>query len=953
MGIALTRKNYRDRSTGFGSCIRIFIAGGLSLLQSICMAQCPSSQQVYGQLRTVENDGKLLPAEKLPRVFALQKIFDRCPLPKDSVYARILHRIGTLENAVGNPNEAIAYTQASARINTAKAAGSNLRLAVNSYYNLGYYNNKLHRYKAALAFYDSCVYVGNAFTDSATLAFVLYARNNKADIYFTAGDYDKAIAEATFGLQTATAINDRKSIFRFLNQRVQASGALSRIKEALADAAKAASLAEENKAGTKGGPGYEGEVAYTYEIKAAINEADGNFSKAMAYHQKSIRLRSRTKDSITLANDYLNVGNSAWYQSKQSGSRDFSAAKRFYSTALLLARQQNMAGAAVKALNNLAAISFSAGSFADALRGYHESLLQTIPGLKDTNPSYTPSYRQCTFAEDKNFLSLLLDNKAECLLRLYKQSGKESYLNAALRTALLTDSLITDMRHEQTGEQSKLYWRNQTRAFFANALEACYSAHDAAFAFYFMEKSRAVLLNDKLNELGAAAQLPPAEAAREQALQNNVFALQQKLAGLSDTDTAYGSVQLKLFAAKESLTRFLQNTEARFPAYYQYKYADDVPSLGDLQRYLLLNRQSFVHYFTTDTAVYVLAVTASSTLLLKQKSGNTGAKLFDFLAICSNVQQLNSNYDSFAHQAFNLYAVLFKPLALPKGRVIVCSDAAAIPFEALTTDDAGKNFLLNDYSFSYVYAARHLLKKFTNPPGNGNFLGVAPVAYAAHLGLQPLLQSADSLNALAAYYQNAKLLTGNEANAKSFLRQWPRYTVVAVFSHARADSADKEPVLFMADSGIGLSQLQQLQSPATQLMVLSACQTNAGRLATGEGVFSLARGFAAAGIPAITATVWKADEGAIYAVSQTFLQNIAAGMRKDDALRNAKLSYLQSGANKNALPYYWANMIVVGNAEPVALSKKTSWRWWAGGAITVAVLASLLFIRKKKLRAVF
>jgi hypothetical protein len=51
-----------------------------------------------------------------------------------------------------------------------------------------------------------------------------------------------------------------------------------------------------------------------------------------------------------------------------------------------------------------------------------------------------------------------------------------------------------------------------------------------------MEKSRAVLLNDKLNELGASAYLPAEEAHKEQAMQINVLALQQQLAQLDDTD---------------------------------------------------------------------------------------------------------------------------------------------------------------------------------------------------------------------------------------------------------------------------------------------------------------------------------------------------------------------------------------------------------------------------------
>ena len=46
------------------------------------------------------------------------------------------------------------------------------------------------------------------------------------------------------------------------------------------------------------------------------------------------------------------------------------------------------------------------------------------------------------------------------------------------------------------------FWRDKTRSLYENAIEACYLLNDPEKAFYFFEKSRAVLLNDQLNELG-------------------------------------------------------------------------------------------------------------------------------------------------------------------------------------------------------------------------------------------------------------------------------------------------------------------------------------------------------------------------------------------------------------------------------------------------------------------
>ncbi|MEO6330531.1 MAG: CHAT domain-containing protein, partial [Ginsengibacter sp.] len=423
-----------------------------------------------------------------------------------------------------------------------------------------------------------------------------------------------------------------------------------------------------------------------------------------------------------------------------------------------------------------------------------------------------------------------------------------------------------------------------------------------------------------------------------------------QLSNLDENDPAYEKEQLKLFEAKEALSHYIKTIEKKYPQYYQYKYADAVPGLAVLQKYIAHTRQSFVHYFISDTAIYILAVTPSSSKFIKQNRKDFNAGLFQFLEICADIRGLNNNYENFALNAYDLYQTLFKPLALPKGRVIICSDAIVIPFEALTTSVTGNDFLINNYQFSYVYSALFLLRNFNNPPGKNNFLGIAPVSYAPYLSLPTLKHSGIALDESSAYFSRSSVLTNGKANRTNLLKHLPDYTIVAILSHARADSTDKEPLLFMADSVVKLSELQQLRNPSAELIILSACQTNVGKIAAGEGIFSLARGFASVGIPSITGTLWKADEESIYDVTKKFLENISKGMRKDDALQKAKLSFLQNGSNKNFLPYYWANMILIGNGEPVTLNKPDNKIWWLTATVSLAVIALIIFIVKKRIK---
>jgi CHAT domain-containing protein len=173
--------------------------------------------------------------------------------------------------------------------------------------------------------------------------------------------------------------------------------------------------------------------------------------------------------------------------------------------------------------------------------------------------------------------------------------------------------------------------------------------------------------------------------------------------------------------------------------------------------------------------------------------------------------------------------------------------------------------------------------------------------------------------------------------------------VVGIFSHARADTTDNEPVLYMHDSLIHLSELQLLNKPATKLILLSACQTNVGKSATGEGIYSLARGFATAGISSVAATLWKADEQTIYIISEKFNEYLSEGMNKDEALQKAKLYFVQKNTNsEKLLPYYWANMILIGNTDAIKLQTfHYNYLWWFAGCIALISAIALIMMRKK------
>jgi CHAT domain-containing protein len=93
-----------------------------------------------------------------------------------------------------------------------------------------------------------------------------------------------------------------------------------------------------------------------------------------------------------------------------------------------------------------------------------------------------------------------------------------------------------------------------------------------------------------------------------------------------------------------------------------------------------------------------------------------------------------------------------------------------------------------------------------------------------------------------------------------------------------------------------------------QLVVLSACETDAGPIYNGEGVMGLARAFLASGAHAVVGTQWPVGPATAKLMEQ-FYQRLAMGEAAVSALRVAKLALRSKSAT--AHPFFWAGAVLV------------------------------------------
>ncbi len=910
------------RKLFFLTCVSFSIGTFLS-------GQCPDRDWLWKRLVFLRDSTTSPPTEKLNELLTYEDRMKNCSYRFDSTHALLLQRIGAMYFYDADYLKAARYMQQAINIITVHIGSPdvNIKDNIRNYYSLAWIYDSLNNVTGKMKALDSCAAI--AIRSNSIDIYCMQALNTRVEYFFDIGDYNRCISYATICEMISKKYSHRnvhddyQTGLQFalisLFWRVNALLKLKNYK--LAEDLLGDKMEECKKTGIKQ---YLGTI---YQLFAELDLQQKNYKKAIFDYNKAFKYEQEAADNISCKVILSNIGYNIYFKH----FNDINKAISYYRKALAynsVEKSENISNVfeSLKIFNYIADLYVRKNLFDSSFFYFQEALNQIKPGMTEATLLQSSINEFSSYKHIHYLIELLID-KGDALEQQYKVEKKINSLDEAVKVYKMTDQLLDRIKSEQTELQSKLFWRNDCKRLYENAIEACYLQKNFENAFYFFERSKAVLLQDQLHEQ---------RLMDEEDIMKQTQLIKKNHQLEVSTENAE-----EIFINQQELDRLKQSIKEKNPLYYQSFVDTSFIYLQSVKQNLLKDRKALVELFAGDSATYILVITKEKSYLDKVNKTTFDSLSHVYTKYISDPNLLNKNSSNCIKLSSQLYQLIFKNINLPKGRIIISPDDKYFPFEALVTNTQPLTYFVEDYAVSYTYSARYLLNNFTTNSASDSytFMGIAPVQYAN--GLPALPGSDQSVQRMQAYFSNATTLIGRKASRNNFLQQYYKYKIIQLYTHATDSGYTGEPMIYFSDSVLSLSDLFYENIPSTRLIVLSACETADGKLYNGEGVFSFNRQFATLGIPSCVSNLWQIDNQSTYRLTEFFYKYLSDGMPLDIALQKAKKEFIKTTTlSENKLPYYWAASILVGKTDAIPLSKKIEWKWIAG----IVFLGALIFI---------
>lgn len=551
-----------------------------------------------------------------------------------------------------------------------------------------------------------------------------------------------------------------------------------------------------------------------------------------------------------------------------------------------------------------------------------------------------------------DFLICLIDLSA-ILVQSYKESNDIKYLHDAKETIYLIDQLVSRIRYESNSQESKLDWIKRGVDTYMLGVEVCKLLNLTEEAFYFMEKNKALLLQENIKTLQAKCELDiPSETLEKEydMYYSRIDWYEKFLQQPNDS-----IVKKEYTWINKAYASFMDSLEQRHPGYTKTKKQVEIISLDEAVSQYVSEDKCIVEYILNDQDGYGVFCSSDEKLLFKIPDAPALQSELSLLhEYCTKTILNKTETSKFQKLGASVFSKLF-PFQDAKSKlkdkqitIVADQNLKHIPFEALSvsTDlNLADSYLVNFSEIVYLQSISvfHEIQQKENNPQFA-LLGLAPLDFEFD-DLPALTTSKDAMKVLS-NFKSSKILVNDEATKNNFLQEINDYQIIHLNTHAGIDAYNLEPWIAFKEQKMGLNELYGKENQA-ELVVLDACKTNDGKLLSGEGILNLSRGFFYNGAQSVLASNWNVNEKSGNEIIRNFYDGLQEGKTKSKSLQLAKIDYLNDHQYSEALPYYWAAYTLTGSTDSIELKSNSQRSFIILLLSSVGLLLILLYLFRR------
>lgn len=571
---------------------------------------------------------------------------------------------------------------------------------------------------------------------------------------------------------------------------------------------------------------------------------------------------------------------------------------------------------------------------ADSLRSHTESLnwcsraVNELYVYDNINVASAADESQCL---SPVIVLQVLKLKSSLLDKYFAETGGISFLRESFTTRLRAIHVAGYIRRWLDNDEAKMFFQGDHSGIYHDAMNTAYALwqrNDSLASVQnivtILEEYKGNVLYESIREALAKSALHLPEQAKEKSLKESLSYYTIQL-GNSPSLKEAGLLKLKILDAQVQLSRLRRQSEE----HHAYDFLREERNINDFVSKLeqFSSQRAIVNFMAAPDAVYTF-IMAGDRPHLHKIAIDTGL----ITTYKNYVREIYDHREGRRYQgqleSRTLYEVLVKPIEKAAGAFdtwVFMTDGFLnyVPFESLTCSDDSRDYLVYHHALSYHYSISLLLDHMPSKPAdNRNVLFFAPFAAGTQQSavLSPLPFSSDEVP-----LHNIIKYTGAAATRQRFLKELNRGSIIHLATHASsADTAKNAMIRFYptqngAADNLYLNEIYSLTLNNPTLVILSACETAAGKNASGEGLLSLSRAFMYAGSQGILSTLWKSEDKVTAKLMQYFYASLEEGYSVEQALQKAKMQFLEDDdiSEKFKTPNYWSNFIYVGSVGNV------------------------------------